>query len=133
MKNDSAHRLKYLRFMAFYSVIMLGIIFFLSLKKDDAPVSVLKETIVNEQTSSGLEYVYVHPQETSTDITTEEEVYTVKEYNGQIGIFSSDGSLVQTLDTNVKTLPEADKRLLQEGFEIIGRSQLNSIIEDYTE
>jgi hypothetical protein len=49
-----------------------------------------------------------------------------------IGIFRPDGTLVETVETYIKTLPEADKRLLKEGFEIHGRRALNSIIEDYS-
>ena len=49
----------------------------------------------------------------------------------KIGVFSEDGSLVMVIDVYVKTLPEADKRLLGEGFEVVGRSALNAVVEDY--
>ena len=134
MKYDFTIRIKYLRFMAFYSLIMLCIIFFLFFNQNDRSVSATQETTTDESTSNqSTQYIYVHPPEITTESETEEEIYNIKEYNGHIGIFSADGTLLQILDTNVKTLPEADKSLLREGFEVIGKSQLNSIIEDYTE
>ena len=132
MKNDSALRIKYLRFMALYGITMLVIIILLTLKKDKDHIIDSSDADTNE-TITQVEYVYVRPQDITTQDEIVEEIYTVKSYNGKIGIFSADGTLVETLDTNIKTLPEADKRLLEEGFQIKGRSQLNSIIEDYTE
>ena len=49
------------------------------------------------------------------------------------GIFKKDGTLLYVLDTYIKTLPEADRVLLGEGIPIETKSQLYSLIEDYTE
>jgi len=81
-------------------------------------------------------YVYL-PQEVRDDenqVPPEKEStgYLVKEYEGQIGIFSSDGKLLEILDTYVKTLPEADRSLLGEGIWVETRAELNSLIEDYS-
>ena len=83
-------------------------------------------------------YVYL-PQDSETDpkepeiIEKEEsEEYLVKEYRGQIGIFSTDGTLLEVLDTYVKTLPEADRALLGEGISVKTKAELNSLIEDYS-
>ena len=51
---------------------------------------------------------------------------------GRIGIFSSDGTLIEMIDVYVKTLPIADRSLLEEGFEVVGKQRLYSIIEDYS-
>ena len=85
-------------------------------------------------------YVYL-PQEDSTpeseaesdsEAEKKEEEYLVREYRGQIGVFSADGTLLEILDTYVKTLPEADRALLGEGISIKTKEELNSLIEDYS-
>ena len=82
-------------------------------------------------------YVYL-PQESDSLQETEKpheeepEGYLVKEYQGQIGIFSLDGTLLETIETYVKTLPEADRALLGEGISVKTREELNSLIEDYS-
>lgn len=133
MKDQSAVRIKYLRFTALYGIIMLCIIAFAVSKNSTPPVAEAPETVVEQITSTKVEYVYVRQEESETEAQVEEKTYTVKEYNEKICIFNADGSLFESLDTNIKSLPEADRRLLREGFEVIGRSQLNSIIEDYSE
>ena len=45
---------------------------------------------------------------------------------------ASENTLLRIIEVYTKTLPEADRRLLGEGFEIVGDDQLNSIIEDYS-
>ena len=81
-------------------------------------------------------YVYLpqEEREPETAAPPEDETsgYLVKEYQGQIGIFSSDGTLLEILDTYVKTLPEADRTLLGEGIWVKTREELNSLIEDYS-
>jgi len=81
-------------------------------------------------------YVYLPQEEKEAEsVPPPEETasgYLVKEYHGQIGIFSSDGSLLEILDTYVKTLPEADRTLLGEGIWVTTREELNSLIEDYS-
>ena len=85
-----------------------------------------------------IEEIYVYlPQEDressqETPSETETRGYLVKEYHGQIGIFSFDGRLLELLDTYVKTLPEADRTLLGEGIWVETREALNSLIEDYS-
>lgn len=136
MKKTS-ERIIILRVMAVYAVAMLGLLLTALLlripSKESAPEKVI-QTVVEK------EYVYLTQEDADTQYnegtdtsTSQDETYTVKEYFGRIGIFKSDGALMQVLEVYVKTLPEADKRLLGEGFEIVGKKQLNSIIEDYTE
>ena len=136
MDEKTKIRIRYLRFTSLYAVIILiALILFLSgNKKTPVGVEESSDTALNSQASDG--YVYVSPDGPDTDDhvkATEDTVYTVKSHMGKIGIFTSDGELVRILEVYVKTLPEADIRLLEEGFEVVGRSQLNSIIEDYTE
>jgi hypothetical protein len=96
-------------------------------KKQEATDSTQNKNIITE-------YVYVdRPTEDSTQTyeTITEQTYVVREYMQRIGIFLTDGTLVKVIEVNTKTLPEADRRLLEEGFQIVGKQQLYSIIEDY--
>ena len=136
MKKTS-ERIIILRVMAVYAVAMLGLLLTALLLRIPSKESTTEKVI---QTVVEKEYVYLTQEDTDTQYnedtdtsTSQDETYTVREYFGRIGIFKSDGALMRVLEVYVKTLPEADKRLLGEGFEIVGKKQLNSIIEDYTE
>lgn len=56
--------------------------------------------------------------------------YILKEYNGKIGIFENE-ALIYTLDTYVFTLPEYDKKLLNDGIEISTKEELYELLEEY--
>ena len=90
------------------------------------------------QMVQGTEYIYVFASQeesflTETEDTTKEQAFwIVKAYEGRIGIFSSDGTLLDVLETYVKTLPEADRRLLEEGIPAHTKDALDSLIEDYS-
>ena len=81
-------------------------------------------------------YVGSLPPETESIITSEtadkEKRYVVKSHKGKIGIFSSDGDLIQIIDVYIKTLPIADREMLEEGIDIDNVDELRDIIEDYT-
>lgn len=58
--------------------------------------------------------------------------YTVKEYQGHIGIFHNDDRTpYQEIDVDVSSLPLADRKLLKDGIKVYNTNKLNSIIEDY--
>ncbi len=60
------------------------------------------------------------------------DVYTVKEYEGEIGVFHNEETApYRRLDVNVSSLPEADQELLKEGIKVYSTEKLKSIIEDY--
>ena len=122
--------------MSLYALTVLFalLLFFASNKK--TPHTAVEQDGASESTDTSSEYVYVtpeYPPSHESSVESSEAVYTVKSYMGKIGIFSADGKLVRVLEVYVKTLPEADIRLLEEGFEVVGQAELNSIIEDYTE
>ncbi len=64
-----------------------------------------------------------------------DEHYVVKEHNGVIGIYIKNINGVQELqeDTEISTqyLPEADLENLKVGIEVVGKSNLNNLLEDY--
>ena len=69
--------------------------------------------------------------EAQIESETEEVIYTIKIYEGKIGIFTDNGSLVRVLEVYVKTLPKTDQKLLEKGVSVTSEAALRSIIEDY--
>ena len=70
--------------------------------------------------------------ETQIENETTEFIYTVKSYEGKIGIFTDSGALVRVLEVYIKTLPKADQNMLEKGVLVTSEAELHSIIEDYT-
>ena len=122
-----------LKIMAAYASVMLLILIAAVANAKEQGDTVI-ETVINERTNT--EYIYVSkdsvPSTDKSDIFEDSERYLIKEYMGKIGIFNAEGSLIDVIEVYTKTLPEADRRLLGEGFEVVGKKQLNSIIEDYS-
>lgn len=84
-------------------------------------------------------YVYVKQEDDQTEVPItetepplEEGGWIMQTYSNRIGIFKQDGTLLHVLDIYVKTLPEADRRLLGEGIPVQTRAELYALIEDYT-
>ena len=97
--------------------------------------SIGEENASTDSSSASVEYVYVtvpYPSETTEKDSVDEEYWRICEYEGKVGVFLSDGTLYEVLDVYVKTLPEADRRMLGEGIIIKNEGDLISIIEDYT-
>jgi hypothetical protein len=63
---------------------------------------------------------------------TDEEIFVLREYEGVIGVFDSSGVLVDIINVQVISLPEADRRMLESGIYAFSRGELLSLIEDYT-
>lgn len=60
------------------------------------------------------------------------EVFTVKEYEGLIGIFLNDAEKpFKQINVDVASLPDADQTALREGIKVYSTDKLNQIIEDY--
>ena len=118
--------------VAAYSAVMLVILCVTVNLLSGSRTAPETATIVDKVT----EYVYVYSggEDTREVVigSRDDEVYIIRQYMEMIGIFKEDGSLVEVIEVYVKTLPEADRRLLGEGFEVIGNTKLNSVIEDYT-
>ncbi len=66
----------------------------------------------------------------SSQIDVENHTYTIKEFNGKIGIYE-DGDFQYQIDIYVFTLPEEDKKLLLQGIEVSSEQELNDIISCY--
>ena len=58
--------------------------------------------------------------------------YTVKAYQGIIGVFDQDGSLVDMANVSVITLPDADRRALEEGIFAASMAEVQKILDKLT-
>ena len=101
-----------------FTILMISVLgifcFFISNKVEDSRNNAIKTEIpVFEETL----------EEESTE-------YTIKEYNGKIGVFEN-GSLIYTLDTYVFTLPQNDKKLLTDGITVSTEKELLELLEYY--
>lgn len=61
-----------------------------------------------------------------------EDIWIMKSYGEQIGIYKLNGELECVLDVYLITLPDADRELLENGIYVSGRDSLNALVEDYT-
>ncbi len=60
--------------------------------------------------------------------------YTIGEWQGQVAVFEMGASAPrQVFDTYVETLPEGQRRQLQEGVPADNEDQLAVLLEDYTD
>ena len=59
-------------------------------------------------------------------------IYRIAEFNGKIAVFYPSGKLCETLDVTVAHLPQKDRELLSEGFNVYSMAEFASVIEDYT-
>lgn len=60
------------------------------------------------------------------------ELYTVKEYNGHIGVFrNEEAEPFEEIQVNIDLFPETDQVLLKQGIQAHTPEELNGIIEDY--
>lgn len=127
MNQKKSHRL-----ILLYAVAMLCILISLF-----AYLLLVLDQVSTLTPAQKTEYVYVSEdtQNSPVDISdpSEESGWIVKEHMGKIGIFTKNGTLLQILDTYVKTLPKADQILLGEGLEIETQADLNAIIQDYSD
>ena len=58
--------------------------------------------------------------------------FCMRESEGKIAIYTSDGYLVRQLDIMVDTLPEADRSALKEGIYLSSWKELLALVQDYT-
>ena len=134
---------KSLIIVVIYVFIMLFVCFMsvIALKKANDSDSYYTDTDSSDSDVSQSMYlpVYVESEyqesnaETNLYTDTEQEIYfTVKNYEWKIGVFNSEGKLMKTIEVYVKTLPKADRDMLEEGIEVKSGKELDNLIEDYT-
>ena len=135
MKNDR----KSMAVLCLYLITMLFVfvIFVTNLNFDSDNIEVevtdkFDETFVPD---TQIVYVPIYVESTeevdNSETVDTEDIYIVKSYEGKIGVFENN-YLIDVIDVYTKTLPKADQKLLEKGIVISGKSDLNSLIEDYT-
>lgn len=65
-----------------------------------------------------------------TNITEENKVYMLKEYNGKLAVYI-DNDFQYEIDVYAFTLPEEDRKLLSKGIEVASEQELNEVISSY--
>ena len=127
--------------LCLYVIVMIAILLFsLYLLKDSEKNKVQKNDLnvyVSEEIETKIVYVPIHTEitESTEEISTAEvkiEFFTVKSYGEKIGIFNENDVLVNVIEVYTKTLPKADRDLLEKGIVVFDDAELRSIIEDYT-
>ena len=69
---------------------------------------------------------------TDSELTSEPQIYIVKEFNGRVAVFQSENdSPVQILDCIIKDLPPDAVKALATGIEVNSINELQKIIEAY--
>ena len=96
----------------------VSIIFYQKINNINRSVSKLEETIKTVSVAS--------------DKKEENNIFVLREYEGIIGIYDDNGVLIDIINVNIKSLPEADRNMLQAGIYALSRNELISLREDYT-
>lgn len=90
------------------------------------------EATDTREPETNIVYMPIYLESEEESVTDARNFYTVRSYEGKIGVFSDSGKLIEVIDVYIKTLPEADRRQLEEGFIIESEDELRSLVEDYT-
>lgn len=59
-------------------------------------------------------------------------LYTLKEYDGKLAVFSEGEEPLSILDSDIKHFPEKDQTALEEGIGNLTEAELFSLIEDFS-
>lgn len=109
--------------------VVMGIVLFnvLPISKNEEKVEV-SET--NETIDNTIEIIT-----TSSKQEEKETIYILKEYNGNIAVYVLDENgkehLRETTQIVTKYLPDLDREKLEVGIRVVGREELNKVLEDY--
>lgn len=96
----------------------------------EAPTSEPETETVPENTQAST--TAPAPEQPDTDAAVNATTYTVGILDGRIGIWDADGTLIETLNVAVATLPRADREQLSAGIVVCGEDELGALIEDYS-
>ena len=109
-------------------VCILGISILVKKKNEPEPEIIVETVLKTDQV-----YVLLDVEEETKEASAPPAVlFIAREYEEKIGIFDTDGRLIQTIDIYTKTLPKTDRALLREGIELRSEDELISLIEDYS-
>ena len=124
----------YLAIAALSTALLLLSILTLVILQNKPTTLVQTQTQTVSVTEQHTVLVYVDKESISESEKSTEGFYSIaKRHGDKIGIFDRNQTLIQILDVQIKTLPKADRDLLEEGIELFSKKELNALIEDYTE
>jgi len=137
MKNES----KSLIILCIYVIVMVGVlvlsVYILNKPSENAQIDTDLNAYVSKEEETKIIYVPIYSEITSENEETTTppqriKYFTVKSYGEKIGIFNEEEILVDVIEVYTKTLPKADRELLEKGIVVFSDVELRSIIEDYT-
>ncbi len=117
-------------------VLLIGIVIlvvFLTIPQN-APENVTSEqTHFTSNQNSSQESAASHTDNSNiTTMTSQSNIYTIKEYNGHIGVFLNDETHpYKEVNVSLSTLPEEDQELLKKGITANSQGEVQIILEDY--
>ncbi len=137
MKNES----KSLIILCIYVIVMVGVlvlsVYILNKPSENVQIDTDLNAYVSKEEETKIIYVPIYSEITSENEETTTppqriKYFTVKSYGEKIGIFNEEEILVDVIEVYTKTLPKADRELLEKGIVVFSDVELRSIIEDYT-
>ena len=117
-------------------ILLIGIVIlvvFLTIPQN-APKNVTSEqTHFTSNHNSSQESAASHTDNSNiTTMTSQSNIYTIKEYNGHIGVFLNDETQpYKEVNVSLSTLPEEDQELLKKGITANSQGEVQIILEDY--
>ena len=117
-------------------VLLIGIIIlvvFLTIPQNASENVTSEQTHFTSNPNSSQESTLLHND--SNDITTmtsQSDFYTIKEYNGLLGVFLNDETLpYKEVNVSFSALPTEDQELLKKGITANSQGEVQIILEDY--
>ncbi len=137
MKNEN----KSIIILCFYVIVMVSVLVFsVYLLKDSSNSEPLNNDLnvyATDEAETKIIYVPIYSEVTSNTEETDPpsqkiKYFTVKSYGEKIGVFNEEEKLVSVIEVYTKTLPKADRDLLEKGIVVFSEVELRGVIEDYT-
>lgn len=89
------------------------------------------ESFTEDQKESSIETNGNATDSPSVDADILYQRLCIREAGGKIAVYSEDGTLIRTVDIEVKTLPKSEQEALSHGIYVNSWRELISLIQDY--
>lgn len=118
------------------SILLIGIVvlvIFLTIPQNASENVASEQTHFTSNHNSSQENTSSHTDNDDiTTMTSQSDIYTIKAYNGHIGIFLNDEiQPYREINVPLSTLPEEDQILLEKGITANSQGKIQIILEDY--
>lgn len=70
-------------------------------------------------------------QQQEIPVNAEAEIFTLREHEGKIAVYTKDGIMLHWVNVNLNLLPGSERAALAEGIEVESRQSLFSYLQDY--